>query len=121
MGFGEFYHTTSTSIIGNAKTKAPKFSGLSKHQISSHQIEKAYLKKKGYQLTQPPCWIGPQFKSYQNIIQTYSPSHGFLVQIADLTMGTDGTSLCAYAQWGGNFVVFRDLLEVDLDGPMLLA
>jgi len=29
-----------------------------------------------------------------------SPSHGFVAQIADLTMGTDGTSLCAYAQWG---------------------
>ena len=33
-------------------------------------------------------------------------------------MGTDGTSLCAYAQWGGNSVVSLDL-EVDLDGPML--
>lgn len=48
-----------------------EFQAFRNIKISSHQSSNPKkTEKKGYQLTQPPCWIGPQFKSYQNIIQS---------------------------------------------------
>lgn len=98
-----------------------KFSGLSKHQDPFTSKEKLKKRiKKGYQLTQPPCWIGRQFKSYQNIIQSLLQVMASLLRLQTSPWVPMAPACVHMPNGGGNFVVFLNLLEVDLDGPMLV-